>query len=46
MSDGQARVLMLLVFLGLLEIAVHPAIKTFLQTGYANITGNIGVRNT
>lgn len=42
MSSGQARVLMLLIFLALLEVAVHPAVKAFFKTGYANVKAGIG----
>ena len=42
MSSGQARVLGLLLFLGLLEAAVHPGIRNFFKTAYANISGNLG----
>lgn len=43
MTDGQARVLMLLLVLGFLEAVVHPGIRAFFSTVYANISGNVGV---
>jgi hypothetical protein len=45
MSDGQARVLGLLIVLGLLEAAIHPAVKAFVRTAYQNISTNVVVKN-
>lgn len=43
MTDGQARVLMLLVFLGLLEAGIQPGVRAFFKIVYSNITTNVGV---
>lgn len=34
MTSGQARVLVLLIILGTLEVAVHPAVKTYFKGVY------------
>lgn len=34
MTSGQARVLVLLLVLALLEVAVHPAVKAFFKNAY------------
>lgn len=45
MSDGQARVLMLLIVLMVLEVVAHPSVKAFFQTFYSNISTNVLVKS-
>ncbi len=45
MSNGQARVLMLLIILMVLEVAIHPAVKAFFQTAYNNVSTNVLVKS-
>lgn len=37
MTDGQARVLLLLIFLGLLEVAANPSVKQWFKNAYYSI---------
>jgi hypothetical protein len=37
MTDGQARVLLLLIFLGLLEVAANPSVKKWFVDAYHSI---------
>lgn len=43
MTDGQARVLMLLILLALLEAGVQPGVRSFFKIVYSNISTNVGV---
>jgi hypothetical protein len=36
--------LMLLIILMVLEVAIHPAVKSFFQTAYGNISTNVLVK--
>lgn len=42
MTDGQARVLLLLILLGLLEAGAQPGVRAFFKTGYSNIKTGLG----
>lgn len=37
MTSGQYRVLMLLIVLAVLEVAAHPAVKSYFKTAYSTI---------
>jgi len=42
MSDGQARVLMLLILLALLEAGAQPGVRAFFKAGYSNVKTGLG----
>ncbi len=45
MSSGQTRVLVLLIFLAFLEVAAHPAVKSFFKGAYATVGSNVQAKS-
>jgi hypothetical protein len=41
MTAGQVRVFVLLLVLALLEVVVHPAVKSYWKTAYSSISASI-----